>query len=864
MKRNVLLILTVLMVFSFGLVNAQDVVVDLDGSWAGGTKVKPETPLTFTISIFTSPIGGLQANTNGFAVFLSNDGTPAGMLNPGPGFAPIAYATVPAAFTIFDDEYATYAENAFGIDGFGIDTIGFGGVSFSDPAVIDGPAWTIGTQVDSLAATWLCLDSTFYPPGGAWLWPRGDGGGSYVPAWDGPYCYLIEKAPNEAATFSNCPGVALDFPDHCATATYDFDGTDPDPAECGPSTGSDHVIFSMVADGGSGSSIDANTGMWSMGADINDHINSNYTIEVRIEDACGEGTNCIFEVGFGNNAPTIDCGALLTVGKGNPIAPHFVTAADADACDALAFSLVGQSATGPASIHPVTGEFNYHSDFLLDGGVIQTFDIEVTDGDDVAACQVTVDVLLTEPFEVQIEKTHGTFQGGHELVNVCVNKGSEDMWGFDILIAYDASALSFQTAIEGDIYASCGWEYFTYRYGANGNCGNACPSGLLRVIGLAETNNGPNHPTCFGTAPYCLFTLDFLVTDDRTFECMYVPIRFFWTDCGDNTISYHEAADVANPYSQVLGISRWVLDIDFSDITGEGTFPTYFGAPTDPCMEGDKVDPVRFVDFINGGIDIICADSIDGRGDLNMNGVDNEIADAVLYTNYFVYGLGVFTHYQAQVAASDVNADGLTLSVADLVYQIRIIVGDALPYPKLNPVIADVKVGSTINVDQPMGAAYVVIEGNVAPELLADNMEIKYNYDADNNVTRALVYSLEANQTFNGEFLNANGTVQSVEMATYEGARVEIDIVPNNYALHQNYPNPFNPTTVVSFDLPNEGRYDLTVYNVTGQEIANYSDFASAGRVEVEVDGGNWASGIYFYKLNAGDFSETLKMVLVK
>jgi hypothetical protein len=345
---------------------------------------------------------------------------------------------------------------------------------------------------------------------------------------------------------------------------------------------------------------------------------------------------------------------------------------------------------------------------------------------------------------------------------------------------------------------------------------------------------------------------------------MYVPIRFYWTDCGDNAISYHEAADVANPYSQVLGISRWVFDFEGMEITGESEFPTYFGAPSVPCMEGDKELPIRFVDFINGGVDIVCADSIDGRGDLNLNGVENEIADAVLYTNYFVYGIGVFTHYQAQVAASDVNADGLTLSVADLVYQIRIIIGDALPYPKLNPVLADVKIGSTIKVDQPMGAAYVVIEGNAAPELLVNNMELKYSYDAENNVTRALVYSLEAGQTFNGEFLNANGTVQSIEMATYEGARVDIDMVPSNYALHQNYPNPFNPTTVVSFDLPNESRYDLTVYNVIGQEMAKYSDLAQAGNVKVEVDGSNWASGVYFYKLNAGDFSETLKMVLVK
>ncbi len=67
--------------------------------------------------------------------------------------------------------------------------------------------------------------------------------------------------------------------------------------------------------------------------------------------------------------------------------------------------------------------------------------------------------------------------------------------GFNILIAYDNSALSLQqVVIEGSIYANCGWEYFTYRFGADGNCSGGCPSGLVRVVGIAETNNGANHP----------------------------------------------------------------------------------------------------------------------------------------------------------------------------------------------------------------------------------------------------------------------------------------------------------------------------------------------------------------------------------
>jgi len=61
-------------------------------------------------------------------------------------------------------------------------------------------------------------------------------------------------------------------------------------------------------------------------------------------------------------------------------------------------------------------------------------------------------------------------------------------------------------------------------------------------------------------------------------------------------------------------------------------------------------------------------------GDINLNGIPNEVADAVLYTKYFIYGLQVFRiDQQAQVMETDTNADGLRLTVGDLVYQIRII-----------------------------------------------------------------------------------------------------------------------------------------------------------------------------------------------
>jgi len=149
------------------------------------------------------------------------------------------------------------------------------------------------------------------------------------------------------------------------------------------------------------------------------------------------------------------------------------------------------------------------------------------------------------------------------------------------------------------------------------------------------------------------------------------------------------------------------------------TFPGFAGVPAGFCARIRDIltsRPDRNIDFFNGGIDIVCADSIDARGDINLNNVGYEIADAVMFTNYFVKGVSAFgSHVAGSTAASDVNADGLALSVADLVYLIRVIVGDALPYPKTAPVQATyVNDNGTLSVDIPMGAAYVVIKGEVA------------------------------------------------------------------------------------------------------------------------------------------------------
>ena len=90
------------------------------------------------------------------------------------------------------------------------------------------------------------------------------------------------------------------------------------------------------------------------------------------------------------------------------------------------------------------------------------------------------------------------------------------------------------------------------------------------------------------------------------------------------------------------------------------------------------------------------------------------------------------------------------------------------------------------------------------------------------------------------------------------------DNLPTTFSLSQNYPNPFNPATKISFTMPAAVDYDLTVYNVVGQVVKEFNGKGTVGVNTVTWDASANASGIYFYKLKAGDFTETKKMALVK
>ncbi len=89
--------------------------------------------------------------------------------------------------------------------------------------------------------------------------------------------------------------------------------------------------------------------------------------------------------------------------------------------------------------------------------------------------------------------------------------------------------------------------------------------------------------------------------------------------------------------------------------------------------------------------------------------------------------------------------------------------------------------------------------------------------------------------------------------------------IPKVYALRQNYPNPFNPVTNIDFDLPKASHVSIVVYNELGQRIRELVDQQmQPGSYKVDFDATNLPSGVYFYRINAGAFVQTKKMVLTK
>jgi uncharacterized membrane protein len=126
-----------------------------------------------------------------------------------------------------------------------------------------------------------------------------------------------------------------------------------------------------------------------------------------------------------------------------------------------------------------------------------------------------------------------------------------------------------------------------------------------------------------------------------------------------------------------------------------------------------------------------------------------------------------------------------------------------------------------------------------------------YNYTDELNASGNYLYRLKQ-MDFDGTFEFSN--------------TIEVDVTPvREFALNQNYPNPFNPSTIISFSVAKKTNVILNVYNLLGEKVATLiNEIKDAGSYSTEFNASNLTSGIYIYKLEAGSFVSTKKMMLIK
>jgi len=109
--------------------------------------------------------------------------------------------------------------------------------------------------------------------------------------------------------------------------------------------------------------------------------------------------------------------------------------------------------------------------------------------------------------------------------------------------------------------------------------------------------------------------------------------------------------------------------------------------------------------------------------------------------------------------------------------------------------------------------------------------------------------------------MGAYGGGDSLITGVFDGAVLS----PSDFALLQNYPNPFNAKTAIRFIVPERSYFSITVYNILGQEVEElYSGFKQPGVHTISWNAGDYPSGVYFARLEVGDISKNVKMILLK
>ncbi len=377
----------------------------------------------------------------------------------------------------------------------------------------------------------------------------------------------------------------------------------------------------------------------------------------------------------------------------------------------------------------------------------------------------------TGDFDVYVDCDN--FPALGETIDVPITfKNSSDFTsgGFELLIRYDNSGLIFNGVTEGQYLVDCNWDSFFYQ---------EISPGFLSIYAIANTD-GIGLDCYLENGVGELARISFTVMDDSALICQSLPVEFYWQECTHNLFSDETGQNV-------LG-SDSVWDPDDFVYTGGETLGTTQGAP-DECFQGSPNPIQRFIDFHSGNVSIDCGPIPPMPGDVNVNEIPFEIADYVIFTNWFIYGDSIFyVDFERQVAHTDCNGDGLVLTARDLIYLLLVIEGDTIPPsgkssddPINMAYIVQDTLNKTIRIihSDSLSAAFFIFNDQIVP---AYNGPMYFDYGYDNQDTRALIHPNLSTQTYNfmpGEELSytGDGLLTYVDLADYNGSFIPSTIL---------------------------------------------------------------------------------------
>ncbi len=145
----------------------------------------------------------------------------------------------------------------------------------------------------------------------------------------------------------------------------------------------------------------------------------------------------------------------------------------------------------------------------------------------------------------------------------------------------------------------------------------------------------------------------------------------------------------------------------------------------------------------------------------------------------------------------------------------------------------------------------------------------KQSFDISSKVNLSGNFRIRFRLTSDGNTQSTGWYVDDIKITNYQGQITGIgnlnNQIPEKYSLEQNYPNPFNPSTNINFALPKQGFVKLVVYDITGRVVNTLlNEDKKAGTYSILFNAENLASGVYYYKIESGDFQSTRKMLLIK